>query len=105
MSKVDFLEPSHLMPMLMPTIMLNRYIQLTEEQVNVFRAWRKKNDTHMVHVMNEIMRRWFNFALNRYRPTYRMNIYLHPSPKYKTYSASYQHKTVLQGTHHDDFHG
>ena len=44
MNKVDLLEPSGLMPMLLPTIMLNRdALQLTEEQVNVFRAWRKKN--------------------------------------------------------------
>jgi hypothetical protein len=49
MNKVDLLEPSGLMPMLMPTIMHNRdALQLTDEQVNAFRAWRKKNYTHMV---------------------------------------------------------
>ena len=56
MNKVDLLEPSGLMPMLMPTIMLNRdTLQLTDEQVNAFRAWRKKNYTHMVNIMNEVI--------------------------------------------------
>lgn len=42
MKRVDLLEPSGLMPMLMPIIMLNRdTLQLTDDQVNAFRAWRK----------------------------------------------------------------
>ena len=69
MSKVDLLEPSGLMPMLMPTIMLNRdALQLTEEQVNSFRAWRKKNYTHMVNVMNEIIEKMVQFRIESLSP-------------------------------------
>jgi hypothetical protein len=69
MSKVDLLEPSGLMPMLMPTIMLNRdTLQLTDEQVNTFRAWRKKNYTHMVNVMNEIIEKMVEFRIESLSP-------------------------------------
>jgi hypothetical protein len=69
MSKVDLLEPSGLMPMLMPTIMLNRdALQLTEEQVNSFRAWRKKNYTHMVNVMNAIIEKMVIFRIESLSP-------------------------------------
>jgi len=69
MSKVDLLEPSGLMPMLMPTIMLNRdTLQLTDEQVNAFRAWRKKNYTHMVNVMNEIIEKMVQFRIESLSP-------------------------------------
>jgi len=69
MSKVDLLEPSGLMPMLMPTIMLNRdALQLTEEQVNSFRAWRKKNYTHMVNVMNAIIGKMVIFRIESLSP-------------------------------------
>jgi len=69
MSKVDLLEPSGLMPMLMPTIMINRdALQLTEEQVNAFRAWRKKNYTHMVNVMNEVIEKMVQFRVESLSP-------------------------------------
>ena len=69
MSKVDLLEPSGLMPMLMPTIMLNRdTLQLTDEQVNAFRAWRQKNYTHMVNVMNEIIEKMVQFRIESLSP-------------------------------------
>ena len=69
MNKVDLLEPSGLMPMLMPTIMLNRdALQLTEEQVNVFRAWRKRNYTHMVNVMNEVIEKMVQFRIESLSP-------------------------------------
>ena len=69
MNKVDLLEPSGLMPMLLPTIMLNRdALQLTEEQVNVFRAWRKKNYTHMVNVMNEVIEKMVQFRIESLSP-------------------------------------
>ena len=62
--EVNLLEPSGLMPMLMPIIMLNRdALQLTEEQVNAFRAWRKKNYTHMVNVMNEVIEKMIQFRI------------------------------------------
>jgi hypothetical protein len=69
MNKVDLLEPSGLMPMLMPTIMLNRdTLQLTDEQVNAFRAWRKENYTHMVNVMNEIIEKMVQFRIESLSP-------------------------------------
>ena len=69
MNKVDLLEPSGLMPMLLPTIMLNRdALQLTEEQVNVFRAWRKRNYTHMVNVMNEVIEKMVQFRIESLSP-------------------------------------
>jgi hypothetical protein len=69
MNKVDLLEPSGLMPMLMPTIMLNRdALQLTDEQVNVFRTWRKNNYTRMVNVMNEIIEKMVQFRIDSLSP-------------------------------------
>jgi hypothetical protein len=69
MNKVDLLEPSGLMPMLMPIIMLNRdALQLTDEQVNVFRTWRKNNYTHMVNVMNEIIEKMVQFRIDSLSP-------------------------------------
>jgi hypothetical protein len=69
MNKVDLLEPSGLMPMLMPTIMLNRdALQLTDEQINVFRTWRKNNYTHMVNVMNEIIEKMVQFRIDSLSP-------------------------------------
>jgi hypothetical protein len=66
---VDLLEPSGLMPMLMPTIMLNRdALQLTDEQVNAFHAWRNKNYTNMVHVMSEIIDKMVQFRVASLSP-------------------------------------
>jgi len=67
--EVNLLEPSGLMPMLMPTIMLNRdALQLTDEQVNTFRAWRKNNYTHMVNIMNEIIGKMVQFRSESLSP-------------------------------------
>jgi hypothetical protein len=56
MEKVVLLEDSGLMPTLLPVIMRNRdALQLTEEQISAFQAWRKKNYTHMVNIMNLII--------------------------------------------------
>lgn len=64
MEKVDLLEPSGLMPMLMPIIMLNRdALQLTDEQVNLFRAWRKSNYRHMVNIMNVVIKEMVQFRI------------------------------------------
>ena len=69
MNKVDLLEPSGLMPMLMPTIMLNRdTLQLTDKQVKAFREWRKKNYTHMVDIMNEIIDKMVQFRIESLSP-------------------------------------
>jgi len=69
MNKVELLEPSGLMPMLMPTIMLNRdTLQLTDEQVNAFRAWRMNNYTHMVYIMNEVIEKMVQFRIESLSP-------------------------------------
>jgi hypothetical protein len=66
---VDLLEPSGLMPMLMPTIMLHRdALQLTDKQVNAFHAWRKKNYSKMVHVMDEIIGKMVQFRIASLSP-------------------------------------
>jgi len=69
MDKVVLLEDSGLMPTLLPTIMRNRDIlQLTDEQVNSFRAWRKSNYTNMVNVMNEIIEKMVQFRVDSLNP-------------------------------------
>ena len=69
MDKVVLLEGSGLMPTLLPTIMRNRDIlQLTDEQVNSFRTWRKSNYTNMVNVMNEIIEQMVQFRVDSLNP-------------------------------------
>ena len=69
MNRVNLLEPSGLMPMLMPIIMLNRdALQLTDDQVNAFHAWRKKNYTHMVNIMNEVIEKMVRFRIESLSP-------------------------------------
>lgn len=69
MDKVVLLEGSGLMPTLLPVIMRNRdTIELTDEQVNSFRAWRKKNYTHMVNIMNEIIEKSVEFRVAALSP-------------------------------------
>jgi len=64
MDKVVLLEDSGLMPTLLPVIMRNQdTLELTDEQINAFRAWRKKNYTHMVNVMNEIIEKSVQFRV------------------------------------------
>jgi hypothetical protein len=69
MGKVVLLEDSGLMPTLLPVIMRNRdAIGLTAEQISAFRAWRKKNYTHMVNVMNEIIEKSVEFRVAALSP-------------------------------------
>jgi len=69
MEKVVLLEDSGLMPTLLPVIMRNRdTLELTEEQVNSFRAWRKQNYTHMVNVMNKIIEKSVQFRVEALSP-------------------------------------
>ena len=69
MDKVVLLEGSGLMPTLLPVIMRNRdTIELTDEQVNSFRAWRKKNYTHMVNIMNETIEKSVEFRVAALSP-------------------------------------
>jgi hypothetical protein len=69
MDKVVLLEDSGLMPTLLPVIIRNRdLLELTAEQINAFRAWRKKNYTHMVNVMNEIIEKSVQFRVAALSP-------------------------------------
>lgn len=64
MEKVALLDDSGLMPSLLPVIMRNRdALQLNDEQLSAFRAWRKKNYTNMVDVMNEIIEKKVKFRI------------------------------------------
>ena len=69
MEKVVLLESSGLMPTLLPVIMRNQdTLELTDQQINAFRAWRKKNYTHMVNVMNEIIDKSVQFRVSALSP-------------------------------------
>lgn len=69
MDKVVLLEDSGIMPTLLPVIMRNQdTLELTTEQINAFRAWRKKNYTHMVNVMNEIIEKSVQFRVAALSP-------------------------------------
>ena len=66
---VELLEDAGLMPTLMPVIMTNRdALQLTDEQVSTFRAWRMKNYTTMVNTMNEIIEKMVEFRVQSLSP-------------------------------------
>lgn len=70
MGKVVLLEGAGLMPTLLPVIMSNRdALQLTDEQVNSFRAWRKNNYTNMVNVMNSIIEKKVEFRVESLKPS------------------------------------
>jgi hypothetical protein len=69
MDKVVLLESSGLMPTLLPVIMRNQdTLELTDQQINAFRAWRKNNYTHMVNVMNEIIDKSVHFRVAALSP-------------------------------------
>ena len=68
--KVELLEPAGLMPTLLPVILSNRdALQLTDKQVSAFRAWRKKNYTNMVNLMNEIIEKMVEFRVQSLSPS------------------------------------
>ena len=68
--KVELLEAAGLMPTLLPVILSNRdALQLTPEQVSAFRAWRKKNYTNMVNIMNEIIEKMVEFRIESLSPS------------------------------------
>jgi hypothetical protein len=69
MEKVVLLENSGLMPTLLPVIMRNQdTLQLSDEQLDLFRTWRKKNYTNMVNIMNEIIEKMFEFRVESLSP-------------------------------------
>ena len=68
--KVELLEGAGLMPMLLPVILTNRdALQLTDEQISAFRAWRKKNYTNMVNIMNQIIEKKVEFRVESLSPS------------------------------------
>ena len=68
--KVELLESAGLMPTLLPVILSNRdALQLSDKQVSAFRAWRKKNYTNMVNIMNEIIEKKVEFRVESLSPS------------------------------------
>ena len=69
MEKVVLLEDSGLLPTLLPVIMSNRdTIQLTDDQINVFRVWRKTNYTNVINIMSEILEKKVRFRVEALSP-------------------------------------
>jgi hypothetical protein len=70
MEKVVLLEDSGLMPTLLPIIMGNRdTLQLTDDQISSFRAWRKENYTNVINLMNEILEKKVQFRVVALSPS------------------------------------
>ena len=68
--KVVLLEDTGLLPTLLPVIMGNRdTLQLTEDQVNAFRAWRKQHYTNVINIMNEILEKKVQFRVEALSPS------------------------------------
>ncbi len=62
MRKLELLDGVNYMPTLLPTIMRHRdVLQLTSQQINSFRNWRKQNYENMVKVMNTIIEKRIDF--------------------------------------------
>ena len=70
MEKVVLLEGSGLLPTLLPVIMRNRdTLQLTDDQINAFRAWRKANYTNVINTMSEILEKKVQFRVEALSPS------------------------------------
>jgi hypothetical protein len=70
MEKVVLLEDSGLLPTLLPVIMRNKdTLQLTDGQLDAFRAWRKANYTNVVNTMNEILVKKVQFRVEALSPS------------------------------------
>ena len=60
--RLDLLDSVNYMPTLLPTIMRHRdVLELTKEQINSFRNWRKQHYGNMVEVMNTIINKRVDF--------------------------------------------
>jgi hypothetical protein len=69
MEKVFLLEDTGLMPTLLPVIMGNRdMLQLTDDQIDAFRTWRKKNYTNVISIMNRILEKKVRFRVEALSP-------------------------------------
>lgn len=55
-SRMKSISPAGYHPFLMPLIMANRdFIELTDEQLEVFKKWRKHNRVKILHLMDKII--------------------------------------------------
>ena len=55
-SRMNSIKPAGYHPFLMPLIMANRdFIELTDEQLEVFQKWRKTNRVKIIHLMDKII--------------------------------------------------
>jgi hypothetical protein len=69
MEKVVLLEDSGLLPTLLPVIMRNKdTLQLTDGQLDAFRAWRKVNYTNVINTMSEILEKKVQFRVEALSP-------------------------------------
>jgi hypothetical protein len=67
--RVELLDELNFMPTLLPTILRNRdVLQLTDQQIHSFRAWRKQNYVNMVDMMNTIIEQRIEFKKAALRP-------------------------------------
>jgi hypothetical protein len=70
MEKVVLLEGSGLLPTLLPVIMRNRdTLQLTDDQLAAFRAWREANYTNVINIMSEIVEKKVQFRVESLSPS------------------------------------
>ena len=70
MERVVLLEDSGLLPTLLPVIMRNRdTLQLTGDQLAVFRAWRESNYTNVINLMSEILEKKVRFRVEALSPS------------------------------------
>jgi len=106
MEKVALLEGAGLMPTLLPVIMSNRdALQLTDEQLNAFRAWRKNNYTNMVNVMNEIIEKMVEFRVESLSPGITgEQLTCIPVRNTGTAGQASENKAFLQGACHEDLY-
>ena len=94
------------MPTLLPVIMRNQdTLELTDEQINAFRAWRKQNYTHMVNVMNEIIEKSVQFRVAALSPDITSDhLYVLQSEIQELTASVIEDKAILPGTCHDILH-
>ena len=69
MERVVLLEDSGLLPTLLPVIMRNRdTLQLTDDQLAAFLAWRESNYTNVINLMSEILEKKVQFRVEALSP-------------------------------------
>ncbi len=70
MGKITLLEDSVFIPSLLPIIMRNSdALQLANEQIEMFRNWRKANYVNMVNIMDKIIHMKVEFSIESLSPS------------------------------------